>query len=251
MPSKNPKTNNGNVLSVDLASRKYSDNGIAFLSHGTLKPQFPKVSDLGLSGKPFVADFAYALNLFCEKEGVSVLLLDGPQGWKSPKTDIEHMRLCERVLNTPAKTGPIGYVKPKTFLRYIAFSINLFHILRVDYGWSLFIENWVKYPQKRWIVESFPSTAWQTLGLQSLPSKRKTKPRQLTKWRKDLVLATGYQIPSKITHDELQAAVVLPAGVAIAEGKPEVIVLSGMDPILTRSGDVLEGWIVNPRVSED
>jgi hypothetical protein len=251
MPRKNPNSNHGNVLSVDLASRKYSENGIAFLQVGSHKPQFPKTSDLGLSGKPLAADFADALNNFSEKEGVRVLLLDGPQGWKSPKTGIEHMRLCERVLNTPAKTGPIGYVKPKTFLRYIVFSINLFHILRIDYGWSLFIENWTKYPQKRWVLESFPSTAWRTLGLQSLPSKRKTKPRQLSKWRKDLALATGYEIPSKTNHDELQAAVVLPAGAAIAEERPDAIVLSGMDPILTRQGDVLEGWIVNPKVLEE
>jgi hypothetical protein len=249
MPRNKPSHHPGNILSIDLASRRYTDNGMAYLTHGSRHPQFPKASDLGLSGKPYAVNFAHALNRFCENEGVTVLLLDGPQGWKSPKTDIEHMRLCERVLNTPGKTGPIGYVKPKTFLRYIAFSINLFHILRVDYDWSLFTEDWVKYKQKRWILESFPSSAWLTQGLESLPSKRKTTPRQLSRWRKDLSIVTGYKLPSKLTHDELQAAVVLPAGQAIVEGNPNGIVLSGMDPIITRSGDVLEGWIVNPRIS--
>ncbi len=249
MPRTKSSPNKGNILSIDLASRKYSDNGLAFLPHGSLQPQFPRVSDLGLSGKPFAFDFAHALNRFCENEGVTVLLLDGPQGWKSPKTDIEHMRLCERVLNTPGKTGPIGYIKPKTFLRYIAFSINLFHILRVDYNWNLLTEDWNIHKHELWIVETFPTSAWLTLGLESLPSKTKTTPRQLTKWRKDLSVVTGYKMPSKLTHDELQAAVVLPAGQAIAEGNPDGIVLSGMDPIITRSSDVLEGWIVNPRIS--
>lgn len=248
MPRKKSSLKQGNVLSVDLASRKYSDNGLAFLPHESLKPQFPTPSDLGLSGKPHAADFANALNQFCEREGVTVLLLDGPQGWKSPKTDIEHMRFSERVLNTPAKTGTIGHIKPKTFLRYVAFSINLFHILRVDHGWHLLKEDWFKHRKRRWIVESFPSSAWRTLGLQSLPSKTKIKPRQLSKWKKDLSIATGFGFPRKVTHDELQAAATLPAGRAIAEGNTDGIVLSGMDPIITRKGDVLEGWIVNPKV---
>jgi hypothetical protein len=249
MPRKKSFADHGNILSIDLASRRYTDNGVAYLAYGSHEPQFPKVSDFGVSGKPLAADFAYGLNRFCEKEGITVLLLDGPQGWKSLKTGIENMRLCERVLNTPAKTGPIGYVKPKTSLRYIAFSINLFHILRIDYKWHLFVEDWAKHKQKRWIVETFPSSAWETLGLQSLPSKRKITPRQLSKWRKDLSLVMEYKIPSKVNHDELQAAVVLPVGQAIVERNPDGIVLSGMDPVITRSGDVLEGWIVNPKIT--
>lgn len=250
MPRMKSNPKHGNILSIDLASRKYTDNGMAFLEYGQLQPRYPKPSDFGLSGKPMAQDFAHALNQFCETEKVSVLLLDGPQGWKSPKTNIEHMRFCERVLNTPGKTGPIGYVKPRTFLRYIAFSINLFHILRVDYKWNLLTQDWNEHKQERWIAESFPSSAWLTLGLQSLPSKTKTTPRQLSKWRNELTIATDYEIPNKVTHDELQATVVLPSGQAIAEGNPDRIVLSGMDPIITRRGDVLEGWIVNPKMPE-
>jgi len=249
MPRKTTSISAGNVLSIDLASRRYSDNGFAFLPEGSNTPEFIKASNLGLSGKPNIADFAYGINQFCEQKDVSVLLLDGPQGWKSPKTKIEHMRLCERVLNTQAKTGPIGYVKPRPSLRYIVFSISLFHSLRVDYRWNLLIEDWVKSPRKRWIVETYPSSAWRTLGLEKLPAKSKTKPRQLTKWRKDLSLITGYEMKSKVTHDELQAAVVLPVGRAIAEVNPEGVILSGMNPSILRSRDVLEGWIVNPQVS--
>jgi hypothetical protein len=249
MPPKTTSMSGGNVLSIDLASRKYSDNGIVFLPSDSYTPDFVKPSELGLSGKPNIADFAYAINEYCEQKNVSVLLLDGPQGWKSPKTEIEHMRFCERVLNTPAKTGPIGYVKPKTYLRYIAFSISLFHSLRVDYKWNLFTDDWASSRPKRWIVESFPSSAWQTLGLEKLPTKSKTKARQLTKWKKDLALVTGYEMETRISHDELQAAVVLPAGQAIAETNPDGVVLSGMNPTVLRSGDVLEGWIVTPQVS--
>jgi hypothetical protein len=249
MPRKTSFPDHGNILSIDLASRNYSDNGIVFLPIGSIQPQWIKASDLGLIGKPLAHELAYGLNQFCEQQEVRVLLIDGPQGWKSPKTEFEHMRLCERILNTPTKTGPIGYIKPITSLRFVAFSINLFHILRLDYNWNLLTEDWSKYPEKRWVVEVFPSTAWQTLGLQSLPSKPKTTIHLLSKWRKDLSIVTNYKIPTKVTHDELQATVVLPAGQAIAEGNPEGVLLSGMDPIITRRGDVLEGWIVNPKIS--
>lgn len=246
MVKKKRKTQKGNVLSVDLAAKKYEDNGIAFVSYRGRKVSFPSPADLNLGGKPLAWDFAEALDRFCTNEDVTVLMLDGPQGWKSPKTKIEHMRLCERVLNTPAKTGTIGNVKPSTFLRYITFSINLFHILRVDYGWNLLTESWPDQSGKRWIVESFPSSAWLTLGLEKLPAKSKTKAKQIKAWRRDLTMMTGYRIPNDISHDQLQAAVVLPAGQALAQGKVNRVVLSGMDPIVKRSGDVLEGWIANP-----
>ena len=246
MPKKSKPPSPGNVLSIDLASGRYSDNGIAFLERHSRTPEFIKPAELGLSGRPSLADFAFGIHEFCQQRDVTVLMIDGPQGWKSPKTKIEHMRVCERVLNTPGKTGTIGFVKPKTFLRYILFSISLFHSLRVDYKWNLLTDDWQTSRPKRWVVESFPSSAWLTLGLEKLPAKSKAKPRQLTKWRKDLALVTDFELNSKLTHDELQAAVALPAGRAIAEGDLEGVILSGMDPIILRSGDVLEGWIVNP-----
>lgn len=246
MAKRKKSTPKGNVFSVDLAARRYRDNGFALISYRGRKPKFPMPSDLRLEGKPNTWDMAEALDQFCREEGATVLMIDGPQGWKSPRTRIEHMRVCERVLNTPAKTGQIGNVKPATFLRYITFSINLFHILRVDYGWSLLTQEWFDKPNKRWLVESFPSSAWLTLGLDKLPGKSKTTPKQLRAWTKDLSMMTGYILPESLTHDQLQAAVVLPAGQALVQQRPQRVILSGMDPMIKRSGDVLEGWIVNP-----
>jgi hypothetical protein len=246
MAARKQNTPKGNVLSVDLAAKKYDDNGFALISYRGWKPRFPTPTDFQLEGKPRAWDFAKALDQFCNKEKVTVLMIDGPQGWKSPKTKVEHMRICERVLNTPAKTGLIGSVKPSTYLRYITFSINLFHILRVDYGWSLLSEDWLEHPKKRWIVESFPSSSWRTLGLDKLPAKSKIKPKQLKTWTDDLKMMTRYDLPEKLTHDQLQAAVVLPAGQALVQRKPNRIILTGLDPKIRRSGDVLEGWIVNP-----
>ena len=242
------KSEPGAVLSVDLAHRRYTDNGIAYLESGTENVQFIKAVDLSLSGTPSPSDFAAALAMLCEKERVSILLLDGPQGWRYPHSQIEHMRLCERVLNTPGKTGVVGTTKPRTYLAYIQFSIDLFQHLRLDHGWELLTADWTERSGVRWLVESFPTSAWKMLGLPKLPAKAKTTSDQLTTWRCNLSLVTGLKLPDPLTHDELQAAVVLPAGRAIADGDPERVILSGIDPLLTDEGIVLEGWIANPCV---
>lgn len=237
------------VLAVDLASKKYKDIGFAHLSTNDVDVKFLKALDLGLSGKPFPSDLAPALNQFCLDNDINVLILDGPQGWKSPRTGIEHMRIGERVLNTPAKTGTIGHVKPASALRFVAFSIALFHSLRVDFGWSLLTSNW-HINKKRWVVEGFPTSAWKTLGLKSLPAKSKARRKVLNDWANEFKIVSGLDVGSGFSHDDLQAAVLLPAAIAIQSRNMNGVVLSGMDPHYTRSGDVLEGWIANPSVND-
>ncbi len=243
------KWRTGGVLSVDIAHRRYNDNGIAYLKDGSDVVQLLKAEDLAVSDPPTPEGFANALNSFCHHEGAAVLLLDGPQGWREPKSQIEHMRLCERVLNTPGKTGVFGTAKPSTYLPYIKFSIDLFHHLRTWHDWKLLTSDWNERPWKRWLVESFPTSAWKTLGLKKLPAKSKCTSDQLNVWRDDLSHLTGLKFPDALTHDELQAAVVLPVGRAIVKGEDEQVILSGVDPYLTNKGVVLEGLIANPRVT--
>ncbi|KPK90866.1 MAG: hypothetical protein AMJ88_15150 [Anaerolineae bacterium SM23_ 63] len=245
-----PKWRTGGVLSVDIAHRRYADNGIAFLDGGSDVVQLIKADDLRVKDPPTPEGFAAALNTFCDREGVSVLLLDGPQGWREPKSQIEHMRLCERVLNTPGKTGVFGTVKPSTYLPYIKFSIELFHQLRIKHDWELLRSNWNKRPWERWLVESFPTAAWKTLGLKNLPAKSKCTSDQLIAWRNDLSTLTGLKLPDVLTHDELQAVVVLPLGRAMVKGDESQVILSGVDPYLTKEGVVLEGLIANPRMTD-
>jgi hypothetical protein len=238
----------GNVLSVDLAYKKYNDNGFAYLESSSNDVKILNPSDLKLSGVPSPSDMAAALTSFSHQRRVSVMLLDGPQGWRFPHSQIEHMRLCERVLNTPGKTGDVESVKPRTYLPYIKFSIDLFHHMRLDHDWELLTQDWADRQGGRWLVETFPSSAWKTLGLPKLPSKSKTKPEQLETWRIDLELVTGLILPTNLSHDDLQASVVLPIGRAIAERRSECVILSGTDPMVTEEGIVLEGWIANPLI---
>jgi hypothetical protein len=237
----------GNTLAIDLASRRYRDFGIALLKEGDPVPHFIKTEDLGLENPPEAQALAAALEEFCRLEDITNLLLDGSQGWRHPDSPIEHMRLSERVLNTPGKTGVPGNAKPGTYLNYIQFSIDLFQHLRVDHGWKLLTENWGSGPQQRWAVEVFPSTAWSLLGLDRLPGKSRAG-KKLEPWRKDLVRVTGYSLPKDLSHDELQAAVVLPIGHALNHKREDLIVLAGVDPII-QDGIVYEGLIACPRLT--
>ncbi|HEY46173.1 MAG TPA: hypothetical protein G4O14_05235, partial [Anaerolineae bacterium] len=58
------------------------------------------------------------------------------------------------------------------------------------------------------------------------------------------------KLPDVLTHDELQAVVVLPLGRAMVKGDESQVILSGVDPYLTKEGVVLEGLIANPRMTD-
>lgn len=234
-----------NVLSVDLASRRYRDFGFAFLRRGSRKPLFPGRDDLGLEDPPNAASFAGALEAFCRNHGVGILLLDGPHAWRHPASPIDHMRLCERVLNTPGKTGPPGHVKPAPLLKYVQFSIDTFRHLHDEYGWSFLTQDWPKRPGERWAVEVFPSSAWSLLGWRRLPSRPRSAAK-IEPWRRMLAKGLGLELPDRLSHDEIQSTVVLPLGEALAKGDPSGVILSGFDPIW-EDGHVYEGWIANPR----
>ncbi len=154
------------------------------------------------------------------------------------------MRLCERVLNTPGKTGAPGHVKPAPLLNYVEFSIDVFRHLHDDFGWSLLTHDWPTRPRQRWVIEVFPSSAWNLLGWERLPSRPRTAER-IAPWHRLLANGLNWDLPDYLTHDELQAAVVLPLGEAIANRDPEGVVLAGVDPIWD-DGDVFEGLIANP-----
>jgi hypothetical protein len=236
------------VLAIDLASKRYTDFGLAQIDPGSTTPFFPTPGELGLSGQPQIEPCAEALDSYARSQGISVMLLDGPQGWRHPLSPIEHMRLAERVLNTPGKTGIPGHSKPKTFLAYTTFSIELFDKLRREFGWDLLREGWERRRRGRWLAECFPSSAWQLLGMERLPSKARKDLNLLRKFTRRLAKVTGYTLPRGLTHDQLQAAVVLPAAVAIANRDPARLIMVGFDPLPAPGGSVYEGWIVNPRV---
>ena len=150
------------VLSVDLANTSYGNLGMVFLeeTQGSWSVRTLSPRDLCLAGPPSGPQLAARLADACRRLPASILVLDGPQGWKDPDNGLLHSRSCERELNTPAKTGLPGSAKPANYLAFLAFSIDVFQAL-VARGFEL----WSGSTAHLLAVESFPSSAWRQLGL--------------------------------------------------------------------------------------
>src|SRR6266567_4993210 len=113
------------VLSVDLACKSVWDIGVAILEprRAGTSTEFVEFGEPGQTGPPSPSEVAERCLHLCAQYGASILLLDGPQGWKDPDNGCEHSRVCERLLNAPAKTGLPGYVKPKGYTAFVEFSV--------------------------------------------------------------------------------------------------------------------------------
>ncbi len=230
------------ILSVDLAHTSYENLGIMLLEEktGGLVAHAVAARDLGLIGPPSPQTLARVLTETCDRFSAPVLLLDGPQGWKHPGNGLPHSRVCERLLNTPGKTGLPGSSKPGSYLPFIAFSIAVFQEL-VAHGFEL----WSGRAAPLVAVESFPSSAWRQLGLRPLPAKSKTGFEHLQRAAGDLRKMFILELPEGLSHDQLQALVAALAGVALLRGCPSGYVASGIMPSLME-GTWREGFIVNP-----
>jgi hypothetical protein len=180
----------------------------------------------------------------CERAGASLILLDGPQGWKDPSNGLTHSRLCERILNTPAKTGLPGHVKPANYLPFVAFAVQVFDAFQAR-GWQRFDPaTW--RPGHSAVIESFALSAWRSLQLPSLPAKRKARDMDIRGHLESLVgaglVAGGGPTP---THDQLQALVAGLGGLGILASAAHRYQAVGAPPFIL-DGTWREGYIVNP-----
>jgi hypothetical protein len=238
------------ILSVDLACKAYHDFGFCLLQESAGKVvniQYPSGQDIGLKGAPEPSVFAHAVLRYCLDNGVSILMLDGPQGWKAPENGLPHQRICEKVWNTMAKTGTRGQVKPANFQPFISFSIDVFSALYQSGVVSLVTRPEIEVPASGvLLIETYPHSAWRSLNIQPLSSKKKCTPKQMAQNLKEL--ERRFQLPEcgTPTHDQLSALAAGLAGVAIAAGKASGYVASGAPPRLTPEGYLVEGYIVNP-----
>lgn len=195
------------IVSADLAYRKYRDTGVAVLqaSEQSIECTFVNLPSAGLAGEPAPDVLAEFLAGFCLEIGATVMLLDGPQGWKDPDNGLEHSRLCERALHTPAKTGIPGVVKPGNYLPFVAFAIAVFDAL-AERGWSRYTGDPLSN-RNTTAVESFPMSAWKSLGLSMLPAKAKCRDHELSACLDGLCALVPLHLLSKPNHDEVQALV--------------------------------------------
>ena len=229
------------TVSVDLAYKSYGDIGVAVL-HESSASIDAKFVNVALTGKPNPKELARFLVDLCDAHQATTLVLDGPQGWKDPQNGLLHSRLCEKALNTPAKTGLPGSVKPSNYLPFVAFSIETFDALN-GLGWPRFTG--CEPPGARVAAEVFPLSAWHALDIKHLPAKKKCTIHVVGNHFQLLcgVHSLGVtQIPS---HDELQALVAGLVGGPLSRRELLSMQVSGVAPLVLDE-TYREGFIVNP-----
>lgn len=271
------------VLSVDLAFRQWSNLGIVVLERrrpsrsanpaetgpgglplipvfGGLDEPQPKegpifceiIPSIGSELGPGPVDaevLAGRLNHLCGVRGIRVMMLDGPQAWKSRHNGLAHARVSERQLNTAAKTGLPGMVKPISYRPFAEFCLDVYDALSRrgwrrletrDHPGSLQGQN-----QERMLVESYPYAAWKSLGIKPLPSKRRAKVSDLAEAYgalRSLIPITTDRPPN---HDQLQAIVGGLPGLALEERNSAGTRIVGSPP-RREEGHWREGFIVLP-----
>jgi Protein of unknown function (DUF429) len=266
------------VLSVDLAYSRWSDLGIVVLDRaqvthssggagsGTILA--PKLNIAAAeqnqsfddpiaceiipfsppNGKPGPVDantLAGQINHLCNVRSICVIMLDGPQAWKSGSNGLEHSRVSERQLNTAAKTGLPGMVKPVTYRAFAEFCLDVYDAL-CRRGWRrLDTLSQPGAPQDRVLVESYPHAAWKSLGLKALPAKRRSKVSDLAQAYgalRSIIPVTTNRPPN---HDQLQAIVGGLPGLALEECDSACTRIVG-NPPRREDGHWREGFIVLP-----
>jgi len=237
------------VISIDLAYKRYSDVGVVALTQvdERVSVEVLRLANLGLSGQPATSDLARCLETLAQDRGAQVMLIDGPQAWKSPSNGLEHSRRCERALNTPGKTGLPGNTKPANYCGFIAFSIELFDEL-AGHGWLRLAAIDPPDPACRVTIESFPTSAWRKLGLTPLPGKAKATAGSVQRKLAELQGLFSLQVRPDLTHDELQAVVAGLAGLALERGDPQGYSGVGCPPV-QEDGSWREGFIINPTLA--
>jgi len=98
-------------------------------------------------------------------------------------------------------------------------------------------------------IESFPTSAWRTMGLKPLPGKSKTSAGDVQRWLSSLQQLIPINLARDPNHDELQALVAALAGLT-GRGLPSMgCSVAGRRPLLMDGLLWREGFIVNPTQS--
>ncbi len=266
------------VLSVDLAFRRWSDLGIVVLSRaqktqpvekaasgsglpipslftgpdearpaeGTICCEILPSSNPGDDPGPVDANIlAGRLSHLCNVRGIRVMMLDGPQAWKSRSNGLQHSRVSERQLNTAAKTGLPGMVKPGTYRPFAEFCLDVYDAL-CRRGWRrLETLSQPGMPPERVLVESYPHAAWRSLGIKPLPSKRRARISDLAEAYGALRQLIPIVTNRPPNHDQMQAIVGGLPGLALEERDTAGALIVG-NPPRREEGHWREGFIVLP-----
>jgi hypothetical protein len=236
------------VLSVDLACRSWSDLGVVLLEQNG--PRIAcEIIHWQNPAPPPVVELAIRLNTLCLERNAGILMLDGPQAWKSEDNGQQFCRVSERELNTSAKTGLPGTVLPGTYERFVGYCLALYDAL-ARLGWHRLATRerpWQQedVPPRKILVESYPHAAWKSLGIPPLPAKRKCRISQLAEAYAALTALLPITTSQPPNHDQLQAIVGGLPGLAIEQRNATGTRIVGHPP-RHENGHWREGFIAVP-----
>ncbi len=232
------------VLSVDLACRSWADLGVVLLEQ--------KANSIACEVirwpepyAPPVVELALRLDRVCQERDAGILMLDGPQAWKSDDNGQVYARVSERELNTPAKTGLPGNVLPGTYERFVGYCLALYEALE-RLGWQRLNsrDSSLALPRKI-LIESYPHAAWKSLGIPVLPAKRRCRVSDLAEAFAALNAILPITTSQPPNHDQLQAIVAGLPGLAIERRNAAEARIVGVPP-RREAGHWREGFIVLP-----
>jgi hypothetical protein len=189
------------------------------------------------------------LNHLAGVRGIRIMMLDGPQAWKSRSNGLEHARVSDRQLNRVAKTGLPGMVKPLTCRTFAEFCMDVYDAL-CRRGWRRLSTgdqpgSALGQNQERILVESYPFAAWKSLGLKPLPPRRWAKVSDLAEAYAALRSLIPIATNRPPNHDQLQAIVAGLPGLALEERNSAATRIVGSPP-RREEGHWREGFIVLP-----
>jgi len=189
------------------------------------------------------------LNHLCGVRGIRIMVLDGPQAWKSRSNGFQHARVGDRQLNRVAKTGLPGLVKPLTCRIFAEFCLDVYDAL-CRRGWRRLasgdqLGSAPGQGQERILIESCPSAAWKSLGLKPLPPRRRAKVSDLAEAYAALRSVVPLATNRPPNHDQLQAIVGGLPGLALEERNSAAARIVG-NPPRREDGHWREGFIVLP-----
>lgn len=175
---------------------------------------------------------ADAIDRYARANGICAVALDGPQGWRdsaTPEGTPGVGRRCEYECRTQAKTGVYPLTFPANQRPWIEFCIDLFAELLEKEGVLLADPSATRCPPPDgyMVLECYPTSAWRSSGLTSLPGKYKKPPLEPY-----LASLTGaYGLPPSVSrvmsHDDLQAIIAALVAVA-AVGGPALAISQGI-----------------------
>jgi hypothetical protein len=189
------------------------------------------------------------LNHLCGVRGIRIIMLDGPQAWKSRSNGLEHSRVSDRQLNRAAKAGLPGLVKPLTSRTFAEFCLDVYDAL-CRRGWRRLStrDQPGSLPgdsQERMLVESCPYAAWKSLGLKPLPPRRRARVSDLAEAWAALRSVVPIATNRPPNHDQMQAIVAGLPGLAL-EGRNSAAARIVGNPPRREEGHWREGFIVLP-----